>query len=285
MNEVSLTDDSIEPIQMAVDYARRNSPFKNTSSSDVAVGGSNFIRGYLMQGVSSGQGAAMQVATKQDNLLAYKIDLAGVAYEFPDGQFNSQFILQFYANGAEWFRTDKITVNNLSGLDIVDAILLGAQSLPQGERLQPSDVHGWLGHPLKSPLLVDNRELNPAFPSDWQPGDDIPSKIGSWIIAFERQYLPTGFDVKFRFTLAQQGSVQLAGPAVITMMPITSIPNNEVVTVYDVLDIASPTPLRGGTLVVCAPFSDVGYGIIAANPREYLFTQTYNTNAGLTSSP
>jgi hypothetical protein len=142
-------------------------------------------------------------------------------------------------------------------------------------KVNPEWLIGDLGHPVYSQLIVQNSDLYPELDVDYEDGDVIPSKIGSWVFGYLKTKMPEGIDVDLKFTVDADEPIQLVGPAVMTLFKIPDAPTGQVVEVTDVFGLAQPTPLRGGCPVVLANFDDVGLGIIASYPREYLFEQEW----------
>lgn len=268
-----LSSDSIPVIQDTIDRVRQLSAF------DSRIPGNNsnhsidpFLRGYLLQGVSRGQSALCSLVTRDASYRSFKVDLAGIMFEDTTSN-TSKFKLRFIKNDGSgssvtWFDTAELAVEGLTASLLKDEIVIASNG-----DISSSDLLTDLGHPITSNLLIDNDELYPTPTLSPTSGYEIDSKIGSWIFAIRADILPNGFDVNLLFSLSLTEPVHIYGPAVMTLYEISDVPSFIYIPVTDVLDVASPTPLRGGTKVVLAYFGDVGYGIIAANPREYLFTQ------------
>lgn len=269
-----LSNEDVNILQETIDTVNQLAPFSSRveEPQNLQLGGS-LRRGYLMQSVSRGQQARVALISRRHAYRVFKIDLAGVIYlNHPDG--DSKFQLRFTREGDTWFDTDILTVE---GLTIVELLRQISQSAPDSG-LPLKGLTGALGHPTQHSLLVKNSDLYPELPDTYKDGDMIDSLTGSWIFGIHRSLLPredTDFDVQLLFTVDGDDSVQLNGPAVMTIHEIRDCPTGQSVNVTDVMEVAQPTPLRGGSLVVLGPFDDVGYGIIAANPREYLFQLDY----------
>lgn len=226
-----------------------------------------------MQGVSGGQDAACLLVNRQKEYRTWKIDLSGIIYHFTDETLESRFQLRFSKNGDTWFDTEVLPVRDLSG-HLLASKIVEASSINGAAPLIPyQGLRGWLGHPVESELIVNNDELIPDWPVTWYPGYKVPSEVGSWLISFNKSILPEGFDIDLLFSNDESNPVQLAGPAIMVLYEIAETPTSEIVIATDIMGVPSPTPLRAGTLVVCGPFGDVDYGIIAAYPKEYLFTE------------
>lgn len=272
-----LTEQSVKSIQTLMDDFYRSTQYTgNQSGAESGRQSNTAIRGYLCQGVSRGQKALCCVVSHRPEFQSFKIDLAGVIYtNHPDGE--SSFKLRCYRNDDSgtkitWFDTAVMTISDLTAANIIYELIQGSS----GE-LQREAFIGALGHPFRATNLIDNDELYPSAPADYQIGDIIESKIGSWLISINRASLPEGFDMDLLFSVSDDESVNLAGPAVMTLYETADVPTGELAIVTDVMDVASPTPLRGGTKIAAVYFGDVGYGIIAANPREYLFEQKWES--------
>lgn len=266
-DDLYVDSETIGVIQETVDTVRQMNPFgvqtplgKLDSVQDL------LLRGYLMQGVSRGQQAACSIYQRQDFLRCFKIDLAGIIFE--GLTVPSSFALRFYRKGRAWFDTDPLLVGDLEINKLLDEIARAS-----GGAIKRNSIIGDLGHPTKSSFIVRNDELFPTAPTSYKAGDKLSSKIGSWVFGFDRKTLPEGFDVKLLFRINGTKPINLAGPAVMTLYEIKDSPTGQILIVTDVMEVMSPTPLRGGTRVTLGYFGDIGYGIIAANPREYLFTQ------------
>jgi hypothetical protein len=137
---------------------------------------------------------------------------------------------------------------------------------------------GALGHPTQHTLLIPNDELYPSVSGLYKRGDLIDSKIGSWVFSIDRAFLPPkdeDFDIKLLMSTSTDPTkaVEFSGPAFMTKYEIKTAPTTRYEVATDIYEVASPTPLRGGSLVTLGYFEDIGYGIIGSNVREYLFEQ------------
>jgi hypothetical protein len=275
-DNVLLTEESVEAIQQHMDEVSNfalntgRAPLSTRSATPGAM-----LRGYLMQGVSRGQMALCALVSRRPEYRCFKIDLAGVIYtNYPTG--DSRFQLRFYKDGATWFDTAILDVDNLTAGALLEAISYASADPNTGDQQLPTDcMVAALGHPTQHTNMQPNDELYPAIPSTYQPGDLIDSKIGSWVFGIHNASLPDGFDVDLLFSFDADDPVQLAGPGVMTLYEVYDVPTGEIIVVTDVMEVASPSPLRGGTKIVVGFFDDVGYGIVSAHPREYLFEQDY----------
>lgn len=256
-------------IQKAIDAASRSNPFGPSSESSTPFGNYSPLKGYLMQSVSRGEQALCHIFKKNTAFRCWKIDLAGVIYlNHPDG--DSRFQLRFTLD-ADVFDSEIIEVEDLTIPRLCEIISRVGNGL-----FKQKDMLGALGHPTQHPFLVPNSDLYPELPSDhnFQKNDLIDSLIGSWIFGIPRSAFEgyTDVDIELLFTVDGSSSVQINGPAVMTIHEIHDCPTNDFKVVQDIMEVAQPTPLRGGTRVALLPFDDIGcYGIISANPREYLF--------------
>lgn len=268
---VLLPESSVDLLQDTVDIVRKAGLFGLKSGlAEQSMVKNYSMKGYLCQSISRGQEGLCSIYVKDPIYKTYKIDLAGVIYtNYPD--LESKFQLRFYKEGATWFDTDPLTVDNLTCDKIIAAIDAQGQIRTKGMLAD-------LGHPFSSTELIPNEDLYPEVPSDYKPVSMLQSKMGSWVISFLSADLPEGFDIDLLFTVSSSDPIQLSGPAVMTLHEISDRPLNEYTTVTDCLDLASPTPLRGGTKVILSTFEDVGLGIIAANPREYFFEEQYKAS-------
>src|SRR3990167_1902343 len=282
----NLDDESISVIQETVTRVNKSGLFSEKhgeAKSTHLQGSSTFLRGYLMQGVSNGQSALCHLFTRRPEYRMFKIDLAGIIYEHTDPELDGRFQLRFKkgtvdANGVvtfdTWFDTAILPITDLVIGKLLDAVVTASvDPVTMAAKIPMKTLTGALGHPISATNMVFNDELYPEKPEDYHQGDMIHSNIGSWIFGIHRSVLPEEFDIDLLFSTDADNPVQLSGPAVMTLYEIADTPTNSFITVYDAMDVAAPTPLRGGTKVLLAPFDDMGYGIISANPREYLFTQ------------
>lgn len=239
------------------------------------------IRGYLMQGLSRGQSALCALVTRQPEYKSFKIDLAGVIYtNHPDG--DSKFKLRFKkwdANAqawAGWFDTESLSVEDLKIGDVLAEISSASINPISGARaISSHTMLGILGHPAESTSMVVNDEIYPTLSPRYRLGDQIESKTGCWIFSVHRSVSDVDFDVDLLFSVSPDAPVNLNGPAVMTIQEIADTPNYRFETVFDAMDVASPTPLRAGSKIAAVHFEDIGYGVISANVREYLFEQLY----------
>lgn len=267
-----LSNEDVDIVQEGLDHIFQLAPFSSKQPvHDRDPQGGSLLRGYLMQSLSQGETARVALMARRREYRTYKIDLAGVIYlNHPDG--DSKFQLRFMDNRDVWFDTPILTVEDLTIGELLRQI---SQAAPDSA-IPINGMLGALGHPTQHTQLVNNSDLYPVLDDDYQPGDMIDSLIGSWIFSIHRQFLPQALDIQLLFTVDGDDSVQLNGPAVMTIHEIHDAPTNNSMIVTDVMEIAQPTPLRGGTRVILGPFDDIGYGVIAANPREYLFPLDYN---------
>lgn len=281
----------LQVIQQTVDTVNQMAPFAQRQLlPNNPQRNPSLLRGYLMQPVSRGEQALVALTTRRPEYITFKIDLAGVIYlNHPDG--DSSFKLQFLVDGDVWFEAPNpqsgLNLDSipLSGLDITRfAEIISQSSVAVGQSGSPAIpvycMRLALGHPTKHSSLVNNPDLYPAITQGTNPDSDgyIHSLIGSWIFSISRDCLPrNGFDFSARllFSLDPDEPVQLNGPAVMTIHEIHDVPTYQFQIATDVMEVAQPTPLRGGTLVTLGYFEDIGYGIVAANPREYLFQLDY----------
>lgn len=262
-----LDNESVGVIQDTVDTVRKIAPFGIKIPEGQSLPQWSYLaRGYLLQPVSRGQEALVSIVSTTCPYKCWKLDIAGIVFE--DKQTDSRFQLKFYKDNKDWFTTDPISIADLTSKAFYDKLSGAATGYVQ-KKLIKTD----LGHPVQSPHMVANDDLYPELPTGYKRGDSIDSLIGSWIFGIHKSVIPK--DVKITvgllFSLNSNPPVTLQGPSVMTIHEIADGPIDEYVVATDVMDVASPTPLRGGTKVVLANFGDVGWGIIAANPREYLF--------------
>lgn len=286
----NLIDDAgLAVIQETVDKVDQLAPFSGTQQLPKNPQHSRaLIRGYLMQSVSQGQQALVALVSRQPQYMSFKIDLAGVIYlNHPDG--DSRFKLRFRQGENVLFDVPNdgaLSVEELTAGELIKAIHKAADPLTQqGDFivvLPREEMLGALGHPTQHTLLILNDDIYPLPPDNYKYGDMIDSHIGSWIFCLPRHRLPQngeGFNVQLLFSLDPDDPVQLNGPAVMTIHEIHDVPTGKVEIVTDVMELAQPSPLRGGTMVVLGYFEDCGYGIVAANPREYLFRLDFDPEA------
>jgi len=266
-----IDDTSMNTLDRVVSIVSKMSPLAEVGNANTI--NSHLLRGYLVQGVSRGQSALMSVYIRKAYQTTFKIDLAGILYN------GSKFKLKLYKDLGnsqlqDWFTTDVLDVDSLTKDVLLDKLISAS-----GGILSVRNTETDLGHPFKSSLLVKNDELFPEPSTSWQPPQPLSSLTGSWVFSIANHVSDKPIKVKLFFDASGNGPLQLAGPAVMTLYQVSDSPSGTYQVVTDVLDVASPTPLRAGTKVVAGPFGDIGYGIIAANPREYVFTST------TTSSP
>lgn len=233
------------------------------------------IRGYLMQPISRGASGLCALVSRRQDFRSFKIDLAGIIYK-DQPSLQALFQLRFTRNDSTWFTTKALSANNLPVVDLLYEIERASTPASGSPAISMEGMNGALGNPVYATALVVNEDLYPAVDANYKYQDLITSQIGSWIFSIHRSYLPDNpadFDVNLLFTLNGDTPVQLNGPAVMTLTEIPDTPTGASVLVTDIMDIARPSPLVGGTLIAAIPFEDVGYGIISANPREYFFEQ------------
>lgn len=233
------------------------------------------IRGYLMQPISQGSSGLCALVSRRPEYRTWKIDVAGIIYT---DSTDSRFQLRFTKNDVFWFDTEILSVNDCTIQDLITAIVNGSvvNGVPQFPR---QSMIGCLGNPTKATHLVNNDDLYPELPATYKLGDQIDSRIGSWIFSIHRNNLPTNvdYDIDLLFTLSGDPlvePVELNGPAVMTLEEIKDTPTGEFIVVTDVLDLPNPSPLRGGSKVVAVPMADIGYGIVAAYPRDLFMEQS-----------
>lgn len=238
----------------------------HTEQPPDSVRPSDPLRGYLMQPISRGGSGLCAVVTRRPEYRSWKLDLAGIIYIGAD---EGRFQLRFTKDGDFWFDT------SILGMECTIGELIAAITDASGGEIDRRAVIGCLGNPTQATNLVINDDLYPAIQPPFRVGQMIDSKIGSWIFAIHRSFT-FDYDIDLLFTLSTDPDVvpvQLNGPAVMTLEEIKDSPTGNVVQVTDILDIPSPTPLQGGSKVVCIPFADIDYGIIAAYPRDLFMEQ------------
>lgn len=243
----------------------------NQSSGDRSV---SPIRGYLMQPISRGGSGLCAVVRRRPEYRSWKIDVAGIIFTDPT---DSRFQLRFTKDGNFWFDTVILSINSSIG-EILDAIHIGSSTGASVPVFLRRSMTGALGNPTQATNMVINDDLYPVRPDTYKLGDLIDSKIGSWIFSIHNNSLPQNvtYDIELLFTLSGDPNVtpvELNGPAVMTIEEISDTPTDEQIVVTDILDLPNPSPLRGGAKVVAIPMPDVGYGIIAAYPRDLFMEQ------------
>lgn len=279
----NLIDDAgIDVLQEVADIVFQSAPFTLQSGMPSNPGTTApLLRGYLMQPVSRGERALVALVSRRPEYRTFKIDLAGIIYyNYPD--IDSKFQLRLKRNGATWFDTEPLTIENLSSVDIIKAISTASQSLTsrvqQTIQIPLNTMMGFLGHPTQHSLIQNNSDLYPEYPNPHDPLEWVDSKIGSWIISIHRSVLPpldVDFDIELSFTVTGDELVQLVGPSVMTIREEKDMPNNSFIVATDVLDMVPATKLAGGSKVVVGNFEDVGYGIVSASPRPMFREQDY----------
>lgn len=229
------------------------------------------VRGYLMQPISRGGSGLCALVTRRPEYRSWKIDLAGIIFI---GGSESRFQLRFTRDGVLWFDTDIFVVNDTPIQTLVSSIVNG--SVVNGAPLiSRQSIEGCLGNPTFATNLVINDDLYPELPAAYNIGDEIESRIGSWIFSIHNS-IPD-YDIDLLFTTDPDPAadpVTLEGPAVMTLEEIPDTPTGEYIVATDILNLPSPSPLQGGAFVVAIPFPDIGYGVIAAYPRDLFMEQT-----------
>lgn len=237
------------------------------------------VRGYLMQPISSGGSGLCALVSRRQEYRSWKIDLIGILIENTTSSFKLRF-----SKGIDpvtqakilWFDTERLPVLNLTIQKLISAIST-ASILNNVAQIPQRTMLGGLGHPVQATNLVPNDDLYPILPTTYKVGDLIDSKIASWIFSIPCAVTLVGdpdYDIDLLFTL-EEGlePVQLDGPAVMTIQEISDTPTGETLVVTDIMDLPRPTPLQGGSKIVATPFADIGYGIIAAYPRDLFMEQ------------
>jgi hypothetical protein len=279
MGNYLVTEDGMRTLDDMKDRLDALSPFTNHNlqqpQSDVGDKSASPIRGYMMQPISRGNSGLCALVSRRPEYRTWKIDVAGIIYT---DATESRFQLRFTRDGDPWFDTDVLTVGDCTIQDLIGAISNGSAtgaSLPVFPR---QSMIGCLGNPTQATNLVINDDLYPELPSNYKIGDMIDARIGSWIFSIHRNALPQNvdYDIDLLFTLSGDPlvePVELNGPAVMTLEEIKDTPTGEFRIVTDVLDLPNPSPIQGGSKVVALPMPDVGYGIVAAYPRDLLMEQ------------
>lgn len=274
MGNYLITEEGMNTLDDLVQRVDALSPFTNQNlqqpQSDVGDKAASAVRGYLMQPISQGGSGLCALVSRRPEYRSWKIDVAGIIYT---DSTDSRFQLRFTRNDDFWFDTEILSVNDCTIQDLITAIAAASN----GVLLQKA-MTGALGNPTQATSIEINDDLYPSLPSDYRIGDMIDSRIGSWIFSIHRNLLPDSdtYDIDLLFTLSGDPlvePVELNGPAVMTLEEIKDTPTGEYRVVTDVLDLPNPSPLRGGSKVVAVPMADVGYGIIAAYPRDLFMEQ------------
>lgn len=277
MADYTLDDMGVDSINETIDIVHSIAPFTHRSpleSKDVNRNSPN-IHGYLMQPLSNGGSALCACTVKNRVYRSFHLNLAGIIWSSltPTPQNVATFKLRFYRAGDIWFDTQAFTIRQLSILDLINQISLSSVDANGQPQFPTLFMTGALGHPALSAYIVDNDDLYPTVPDGYRSGDMKQALIGSWLFCIHRAKLPTRFDVKLLFDINGANPVELKGPSVMTITEVDDIPTGQFEIVHDVLNIARPTPLQGGTKIAAIPFEGTGYGVVAANPREYFFEQ------------
>lgn len=273
-----ITEASVAVIQETVDNVRTLSPFAAKTGIEGSIGSNpSLLRGYLMQPVSRGGKGLVSLVSRRLEYRTWKIDLSGVLFAFhPDHE--TQFMLRFKRNGDTWFDTQPMDASDLPIYELIERISTDSLNRATSNvQIPKNKMLGALGNPTKHTLIVQNDDLLPELPVRFQRGDIIDSRIGSWIFSIHRSILPDkdeDFEVLLLFLSDPVNPVIIdpgASATAIAIYEISDSPTGNVIVATDTLDVASPTPLTGGSKVVLGYFDDLGAGILTVNAREYLF--------------
>lgn len=272
-----VTEDGMRTLDDMKERLDSLSPFTNQNlqqpQSDVGDKSASAIRGYMMQPISRGYSGLCAVVSRRPEYRTWKLDIAGVIFT----EDVARFQLRFTRDGDFWFDTAILDVTSTIQ-EVITAISNG--SVVAGVPLFPRQSFiGCLGNPTQATNMQINDDLYPLLPATYQMGDMIESKIGSWIFSIHRNTLPQNveYDIDLLFTLSDDPDilpVELNGPAVMTLEEINDTPTGEYRIVTDILDLPNPSPIRGGSKVVALPMPDIGYGIVAAYPRDLFMEQS-----------
>lgn len=241
------------------------------------------FRGYLLQNVYSNNSGLILPVSRVDNSNAAIVRIVGTNYVV-----NSQFTIQLWATAnataaqpnpvsKQLLETAPINANS-DAPTVQQALLLAAQLA--GLTVSQNDFSVYIGNPYSS------NHFTYLVPGTLQPEIVLPSTVatpttnttqvpqsfvGAWVINVAGSGILGNYS-SIIWKIGQTGIVNMKGASTVVIQPTNDIPGEVYQTAFDVMNRPSDYPWVAGSLVVCLPFPDLGWGIITSDFRNQLIS-------------
>lgn len=281
-----LSDDAFDELQQTVsfwrDYAGQIRADLGLTEEYTDYPTPSNIIAYLMQDVGAGESALAAQLIRVSKRNQFKMDMYGVLPVGTPFPFRLKLYGVISLNGVitrtELFTTDIIA--NKVPVSATDTEVKAA-ILATGV-IKDFELGVAFGTPFSNPLLVPNSfqarpdgalfTYNDYVPTTiYDPAKSVlSSPLNTWLFAFNKLEWEGTYGYLELTPFTADGNTKFADyNNLLVCRPVYEAWTGIYVKVTDMFHMAGPTPLKGGSRVICINFDDIGYGIVSAYQRDF----------------